>query len=92
MRMGILTIMILGSLIFNIIIYSSNVFGKTLLLCRWKFTWMENLNPVFEILKRLNGLYILIFIFTGKEYLRVIRNRAKKVKRTLSERTTYSMK
>lgn len=53
--------------------------------------WMENLNPIFELLKRLNGFYILIYIFTGREYWRAIGRKVKLIKENMNEMTTYNV-
>lgn len=66
LRSLILFFLLIGSLIINILIYLvANYYGADEGFCDHGPTWLDSINPVFEIFKRLNGLYIFIYISTG---------------------------
>lgn len=88
--MGILLGLVAGSLICNYIIYFSTVFGSGHLFCSWDMMWIENLNPIFETLKRLTGLYVLIYIFTGKHHIKILKSKLSKTQN--SDNNSLSLK
>jgi hypothetical protein len=79
-RMGMLGFMVFGSLLFNIGIYLSCGPALFLELCFTGeyFHWIGNCNRYFELFKRLNGVYIMIFMVTNKNFRNFLRNYAKK--------------
>lgn len=78
--MSILLGMVIGSLLCNYIIYFMSVFETGNKFCDWDLMWaVEDLNPLFETLKRLTGLYVLIYVFSGKQYLNIVKNKFSKV-------------
>jgi hypothetical protein len=61
--------LLLGSLVFNIFSYSTSGFDYGVKMCDLGLmTEVENLSESFEVLKRLNGLYILIFHFAQQRF------------------------
>jgi hypothetical protein len=69
--------MIFGSLVCNYIIYFTNGSDKAHKLCKVDpnlFHTVAYFQPMFEILKRLNGVYLLIFVITGQQFRIVFKN------------------
>ncbi len=68
-RKTILGFLLFGSLIFNIFTYFTTDYNFGVKLCEKDLVmFVENLLFTFEILKRLNGVYILIFHFTQARF------------------------
>lgn len=66
-RRIILAFIIIGSLVCNIIIYIIIKMDKKQMFCSSEISWMGVANPIFEHLKRLNGLYMFVYIFSAQE-------------------------
>jgi hypothetical protein len=75
-RKIIIGFLLLGSLVFNIFSYSTSGFDLGIKMCDLGLmTEVENLSEIFEVLKRLNGLYILIFHFAQKKIRLLVRKK-----------------
>jgi hypothetical protein len=66
-----------GSLVFNIFGYFTSGVEFGVKMCELDMSVMsvENLSASFEILKRLNGVYILVFHFTQTRFRGLIKKR-----------------
>lgn len=74
-RKIILGIMIFGSLIFNYLIFFTSGYEMGIMLCKLNpnYLYFISLQEHFELLKRLNGVYLLIFIATGEQFRKAIK-------------------
>lgn len=64
-----------GSLIINIIVYVLSTSDEEHSICSSDVYWIEYINPAFEFLKRLNGFYIFVYIFSGKHNFVLIKRK-----------------
>jgi hypothetical protein len=75
-RKTIVGFLLFGSLIFNVFGYLSSGVDSGVKMCELDMEmFVENLSATFEVLKRLNGLYILIFHFTQARFRGLIKER-----------------
>jgi hypothetical protein len=90
--------MIFGSLVCNYIIYFTNGYDKAFKLCKIDpslFHTVAYFQPMFEILKRLNGVYLLIFVVTGQQFRKIFKDfsentRKKFMSFEMSSNTTHN--
>jgi hypothetical protein len=68
----ILLTIIFGSLILNILIFWISEKNNKLFFCEFGMMWLAYLHPIFEILKRLNGINILFLVASNKIILEAL--------------------
>jgi hypothetical protein len=75
-RKTIIGFLLVGSLAFNIFSYFTSGFDLGVKICDLDLiTEVENLSATFEVLKRLNGVYILIFHFAQTRFRLLVKKK-----------------
>lgn len=64
--------LIFGSLLTNVVVLVASKYDKQNTICSSRFYWFENVNLVFEYLKRLHGFYLFFYVFAKKENYRLV--------------------
>jgi hypothetical protein len=71
----IIGFMLFGSLILNYVNYFASGIEFGVKMCNLDMMWVNYLGLVFDNLKRLNGLYILILLFVGDKFRLLVEKR-----------------
>jgi hypothetical protein len=67
-RKFIIGFLLFGSLVFNVINYFASGIEFGVKMCELEMMWVNYLGLSFDVLKRLNGFYVLILLFAGDRF------------------------